>query len=125
MEEAAINILQPVLESAVYLAGHYCKACGRDTVTATDIKYGMRYAARNVLGTRTGTLFPGDEDESDDSDVEVVDDEDEPFTRYTGDDKTFIEMNECFDTWDEWEPDSPVGVLLKNAIDINGGVHNN
>ena len=126
MEEAAIDILQPVLESAVYLAGHYCKACGRNTITATDIQYGMRYAARNVLGTRTGTLFPDEEDEdSSESDIEVVDDEDEPFIRYSGTDKTFIEMNECFDTWDEWDPDSPVGVLLKKAIDINGGIHDN
>jgi len=123
MEAAAIDILQPVLESAVYLASHYCKACGRNTITATDIQYGMRYAARNVLGTRTGTLFPDEDSESEseeDSDIEIVDDEDEPFTRYTGDDKTFIEINECFDTWNEWEPDNPAAVMLKNAIDSNG-----
>ena len=130
MEEAAINIIQPVLESAVIIASHYCRASGRDTVTAMDMQYGMKYAARHVLGTRTGTMFPEDSDESgeDDSLPELVSDGDEEleFTRYTGDDKTFIEINECFDTWADWEPDSPAGVLLKNAIDSNGlgGVNN-
>ena len=126
--ETATEIIQPVLESAVIIASHYCKATGRDTVTAMDVQYGMKYAARNVLGTRTGTMFPEDNSsESDDDDLpELVSDnseeDDEPFTRYTGDDKTFIEINECFDTWDDWEPDSPAGVLLKKAIDSNGGV---
>jgi hypothetical protein len=135
--ESATNIIQPVLESAVIIASHYCRATGRDTVTAMDMQYGMKYAARHVLGTRTGTMFPEDNsdnsDNSSDSDSlpELVSDEDEDednsvFTRYTGDDKTFIEINECFDTWAEWEPDSPAGVLLKNAIDSNGvgGVNN-
>jgi hypothetical protein len=128
MEEAAINIIQPVLESAVIIASHYCRASGRDTVTAMDMQYGMKYAARHVLGTRIGTMFPEDsEDDSDDSLPELVsDDEELEFTRYTGNDKTFIEINECFDTWADWEPDSPAGMLLKNAIDSNGlgGINN-
>jgi hypothetical protein len=126
MEEAAINIIQPVLESAVIIASHYCRASGRDTVTAMDMQYGMKYAARHVLGTRIGTMFPEDSEDSEDSDEDlpelVSDDEELEFTRYTGNDKTFIEINECFDTWTEWEPDSPAGVLLKKAIDSNGGV---
>jgi len=127
--ESATNIIQPVLESAVIIASHYCRATGRDTVTAMDMQYGMKYAARHVLGTRTGTMFPEDNSSDSDSLPELVSDEDEDnsvFTRYTGTDKTFIEINECFDTWAEWEPDSPAGVLLKNAIDSNGvgGVNN-
>jgi hypothetical protein len=135
--ESATNIIQPVLESAVIIASHYCRATGRDTVTAMDMQYGMKYAARHVLGTRTGTMFPEDNSSEDsdnseelDSLPELVSDEDNSeelgFTRYTGTDKTFIEINECFDTWAEWEPDSPAGVLLKNAIDSNGvgGVNN-
>ena len=128
--KSATEIIQPVLESAVIIASHYCRATGRTLVTAIDMQYGMKYAARNVLGTRTGTMFPDDSDNSSDSDdddsmPELVSDDDEMdelFTRYTGDDKTFIEINECFDTWDDWEPDSPAGVLLKKAIDSNGGV---
>ena len=123
MEEAAINIIQPVLESAVIIASHYCRASGRDTVTAMDMQYGMKYADRHVLGTRIGTMFPEDSEDSDEDLPELVsDDEELEFTRYTGNDKTFIEINECFDTWTEWEPDSPAGVLLKKAIDSNGGV---
>jgi hypothetical protein len=134
--ESATNIIQPVLESAVIIASHYCKATGRDTVTAMDMQYGMKYAARNVLGTRTGTMFPDDnsseldssELDSDEDLPELVSDnsseldeeDEEPFSRYQGDDKTFIEINECFDTWDTWEPVSPAEILLKNAIDKNG-----
>jgi hypothetical protein len=25
-------------------------------------------------------------------------------------------MNECADTWDEWEPESPAEAALKNAV---------
>jgi len=126
LEEAAMDILQPVIESAVYLASHYCRACGRNVVTAMDMQYGIKYAARNVLGTKTGSLFPEDDSSELDSEddlpelVSDAEDDEEPFTRYEGDDKTFIEINECFDTWETWEPVSPAEILLKNAIDKNG-----
>ncbi len=123
------DIFIPVLEASMIYASHYCKACGRSTVTAKDVEYGLKYAARTVLGNKVGTYFPEDNDESlddeqscssEDSDdsIEVVDDSDEPFTRYTGtDDDTCVKMNEIIDTWDEWEPFSPAEKIVKNAID--------
>jgi hypothetical protein len=126
VEQAAIDILQPVLESAVILAAHYCRACNRTTVTATDMNYALKYSARHVTGTKIGTMFPEDDTDSEDDDViDTCDEEDEPFTRYQGDDKTFIEINECFDTWNQWDPYSPAEILLKKAIDSNGGVFGN
>jgi hypothetical protein len=120
MEQAAIDIMKPVFESSVYLAAKYCKACGRNTVTAEDMDYGMKYAARNVLGRYTESFFPDVYDE-DDSDEESGDDDPEepedPFTRYQGTESDFLEMNECFDSWDSWTPESPAEILLKNAID--------
>jgi hypothetical protein len=117
MEQAAIDIMKPVFESSVYLAARYCKACGRDVVTVQDMEYGMKFAARNVLGKYTESFFP-EAYEGEDSEEDSEEDSDEtPFTRYEGTERDFLEMNECFDTWDSWTPESPAEILLKNAID--------
>ena len=114
---SAINILQPVLESGIVAAGAYVKGCGRDVLTAIDVQYGIKYAARNVTGKVTGSLFDDDEDDDDD-DIETVDDVEDPFTRYTGtSDKLLLQMNHSVDTWDEWEPTNPTEVMLKRSID--------
>lgn len=138
------DLYLPVLESATVLGSHYAKACGRDTVTAQDVQMGLMYAARNVAGKQIGSLFPeiydededSDEDEDEDEDweedpddeeekarlqeadqAEEVDEEEEPFTRYTGDEDLYVKMNACFDTWEEWVPESPLEHTLKNAVD--------
>lgn len=112
------DIFLPVLESAVVLASHYAKACGRNTVTAQDMNYGLMFAARRVTGNQIGSLFPEiyDSEDSDESDLDVVDDTDEPFTRYEGDDDIMNQMNKCADEWDEWEPETPAETILKNAV---------
>lgn len=111
------DIFLPVFESSMILASHYCKACGRSTVTAQDVDIGLKYAIRHVLGKQIGTLFPEiyDSEESDE-DLEVVDDSEEPFTRYEGSEELYVKMNECADTWDEWEPSTPAERLLKNSV---------
>ena len=70
MEQSAIDIFLPVLESSVVLAAHYAKATGRDCVTAQDMCYGLMYAARTVTGKQVGTLFPEIYDESDEEEEE-------------------------------------------------------
>ena len=115
-----MELLKPVLETAVIVAAHYSKACGRNTVTAKDMQLGMRFAARRVPGVENESLFPEiyeDSSDSDESDIEVVDEDDEPFTRYEGDDPNILLINEMSDTWDEWEPELPIQVLLKMSID--------
>lgn len=113
------DIFLPVVESSMVLASHYTKACGRSSVTAQDVDIGLKYAIRNVLGKQTGSLFPEiyDSEESDDEDdIEVVDDSEEAFTRYQGTEELYVKMNECLDTWDEWEPETPAEIILKNGI---------
>lgn len=112
------DLIVPVMEAAVVLASHYAKAAGRDTVTGKDVAYGLMYAARNVTGRQIGSLFPEiyDEESSDEDDVEVVED-DNSFTRYEGDEELYVNMNRCADTWNDWEPQSPIEHLLKNAVD--------
>lgn len=123
MEQACYDILLPVIEKASLLAMSYVKGCGRNTLTAMDLQYAMKYCARYEVGVHMGTIF-SDSDSDSDSDsefeFETVDEDEEPFTRYSGDDnETFIKMNECFDTWESWEPTSPAEIMLKDAIDKN------
>jgi len=115
------DIFLPVFESTIVLASHYAKASGRTTVTETDMQYGMMYAARHVVGKQLGSLFPEiyDEEDSDEEDMDIVADDEEPFTRYEGTDPDSIayKMNACYDTWDEWDPETPAEMALKNAIE--------
>ncbi|MDB4675877.1 hypothetical protein OAE98_03725 [Akkermansiaceae bacterium] len=103
-------------------ASEYSKACGRDTVLPEDMEYAMKYCAMYTVGQDIGTLFPDiyDEEVSDDESIEDVPDEDcPPFERYSGDDERFILMNQAYDRWNEWTPQSPVEQMLKNAINSN------
>jgi hypothetical protein len=121
MEEAAMEIFKPVMESSVILGSHYAKGCGRDVVLAEDIRMGLMYAARNVVGKQVGSLFPEiyEEGESDsDESWETVSETEYVWTRYEGTDNDMcIKMNECADTWAEWEPETPAERALKNAVD--------
>ena len=120
MEQQAEEILTPVLEGAIIAAAQYATACGRSTVTAQDLKLGLMFAARTITGNQIGTFFPEDEEDDEsgsESDIETVDDADEPFTEYTGDEDIYKSMNECARTWDGWTPDNPAEQALKNAVD--------
>ena len=119
MEQSAIDIFLPVLESSVVLAAHYAKATGRDCVTAQDMCYGLMYAARTITGKQVGSLFPEIYEEESDEEEEESEgsDEEEQWIRYEGtDNEHAIKMNECADTWDAWEPESPAEAALKNAV---------
>lgn len=120
------DLFLPVMESGLVLASHYAKACGRDVVTQQDVQIGLMYAARNVAGKQIGSLFPEvyeDEEEEEwetDSEGIVDDSEGNDFTRYTGTDELMVKMNECFESWDAWVPETPLEVSLKNAVDKAG-----
>jgi hypothetical protein len=118
--DIAVNTITPVLEGSIVLAGEYSKACGRDYISSQDVKYAMRFCARNMVGKQMGTLFPELEEESDDdSDVEIVDENPDDFTRYQGDNELFLRVNECYDTWDNWEPTNVIEFMLKDAVNKN------
>ncbi len=122
--DTAIDIVTPVLEGAIIIASEYATGCGRNFITGMDVRYGMRYAARTFVGNRIGSMFPeiySDEDQDDDdSDIEIIEETDEDcFSRYVGPDEKMNSINEAYDTWDEWEPQSPIEQMLKNAVDNN------
>jgi hypothetical protein len=127
IEKSAFELFLPVMESATVLAAHYAKACGRDCVVATDMKYGLMYAARNVAGRHTGSLYPEayedeeDEEFEEDEGSDEEEEEEQDWTEYTGnDDDMAVKMNECARTWAEWIPENPTENALKSAVDTIG-----
>ena len=119
MEQWIIDLFLPVMESSIILAAHYAKATGRDCITGKDTCYGMMYAARHVTGKQIGSLFPEiyEQSDSDEEEEEMEEGDEEQWVRYEGtDNEHAIKMNECADTWDAWEPESPAEAALKNAV---------
>ena len=128
LEQSAIDLFLPVMESGTVLAAHYAQACGRDCVVGRDMRYGLMYAARNVAGKHVGSLYPevydeeSDEGEDEDEDEES-DPEDTEWTEYEGtDDDMAVKMNDCARTWAEWVPSNPTEAALKSAVDYVGEV---
>ena len=131
LEQSAIELFLPVMESATVLAAHYSQACGRDCVVAKDMRYGMMYAARNVAGKHIGSLYPeiyedeeeGEEDEGEeDEEDEESDQDEEEWTEYEGtENEIATKMNECARTWADWIPANPTEAALKSAVDSIGG----
>jgi len=123
IENAAMDLFLPVMESATVLAAHYAKACGRNCIMAEDMSYGLMYAARNVTGRQVGSLYPEIWDEESESQSDSSGSEgspEDPWTRYEGsEDETALKMNECADTWAMWTPENPTERALKNAVDKN------
>jgi len=131
IEQTAIELFLPVMESATVLAAHYAQACGRDCVVSKDMRYGLMYAARNVAGRHVGSLYPeiygdsGTESEGDalsEGDEDSDEESEEEWTEYVPTegvepDDMALKMNECARTWDEWIPSNPTEAALKSAVD--------
>lgn len=122
--KTAIDLIQPVLEQAMIIAAKYSKACGRDAILSKDIEYAMKYCAMHKVGEHIGSHFPDLYDESDtdseNGDIEEIEEKPDMFTRYTGTDELLISINKAYDEWDSWIPQNPTEELLKNAINSNG-----
>ena len=117
MEEAALDIFLPVIESATVLAAHYAKACNRDVVTAEDMSMGLMYAARNVIGKQIGSLYPEIYEDEEEEEEEDEEEEEVEWKKYEGDDDMAKKMNVCMETWGVWVPETPVERALKDSID--------
>tara|TARA_Y100000389_G_scaffold201255_1_gene243485 strand:- start:370 stop:804 length:435 start_codon:yes stop_codon:yes gene_type:complete len=121
-QQTLMGILVPVLERSMVMAAEYSKACGRNTILSEDIEYAIKYCVMHTVGQNIGSLYPEiyDEESSDEDDIEEVPPEDcPPFKRYAGNDATFVQINESYDRWEQWAPQSPVEEMLKNAINSN------
>ena len=126
MIEAAMNAIQPVLENSVIVAAEYCKATGRNVVTALDMEYGMKWSAMKMVGRVYGSILPeGSDDDSDDEGWETDDDMvveecdmgfDDEFREYDGDDERYLEVNQAVRDWADWEPETELEMMIKNAV---------
>ena len=118
-----VDIMTPVMENSMILAAEYCKACGRDVILPEDMEYTTRYCAMYTVGQKIGSFFPDLYEEGDsegEEEIEEVSVDDCPeFTRYSGDDDKMLQINDAYDHWDAWEPQSPIELMLKNAINSN------
>lgn len=112
---AGEKLLQPVMEAAIVLAAHYTECCKRTCVSMQDLELGLMYAAQTVLG-RSGPLYPEAWDGDSEEDEDASEDSNEEWQAYEGPDDMCQKMNASKTTWDEWIPDSPAGVALKNAV---------
>ena len=88
------------------------------------MEYASKYCAMYTVGQNIGSIFPEvyDDEESGEDEIEieeVAEDECPSFVRYSGDDPKFIQMNEAYDRWHSWEPQSPAEQMLKNALNSN------
>ena len=119
MEAAAMEIFLPAMESAMVIASHYAKATGRNCVTAQDVRMGLMFAARHVVGKQVGSLFPEiyEDEEEEEEEEEESEDPEEAWTRYEGDDPQLVLVNACADTWESWVPESPAEEALKDAVE--------
>lgn len=120
--DSAIQILLPVMESSMVLAAEYSKACNRNFVSSKDLQYAMRYCAINITGRQIGSLFPEiyeDSDSGSDDEMELVEETEDDFKRYEGDNELYNKVNDAYDNWDTWVPQSPVEIMLKDAVDKN------
>ncbi len=117
-----MDILLPILEQSMVLAGEYMRGCDRDTMLPEDLEYAIKYCAMHRVGQVIGSTMPEiyDEEESDEEEEESDEEGKLPdFVRYSGPDQGFIQVNEAFDRWDSWIPQSPTEQLLNNAINSN------
>ena len=85
-ESTAIELILPVMESATVLGAHYAKSCGRNEITAQDMRMGMMYAARNVLGKQVGSLYPEiyEDEEEEEEEEDEEDEENQEWSRMNG-----------------------------------------
>jgi len=120
--DAAVNAIQPVLETAVVVAAEYCKATGRNIVTALDMEYGMKWSAMKTAGRVYGSILPeGSDDDSDSDEEDMIVQEcdmgfDDEFREYDGDDERYLEVNQAVRDWADWEPETELEMMIKNAV---------
>ena len=114
---SAMDLVMDALTQSTIWAGYYCKACDRKTLTAQDLEYCMKYIAQNFKAAPSlMEELSGDDDDEDDDSMEVVDEDDEPFTRYRGVDKYMLNINRAYDNWPTWIPQSPFELKFKDSI---------
>ena len=144
-KDQIVNLLMLFTSNGLRNAGRYVEMSGRNAMTTEDMRMGLIYevfeftkrsdneeklreieaeAAAEEASDEASDEASGDEwtDIESDDDVIVPDELSQPFTRVSVSDvpeadKEFItKMHDYSDGWVSWEPETPIQVILKNAI---------
>ena len=124
----SVVILTLLSEDAIGTAQRFCEACGRNIIAAEDMKYALMYEAheffnREDMETRFSTEMnleddSGEEEDSQETEDEETQTEEEEYSIQCVQDTEFYnQVLEYVVTWKDWNPNDPVVLLIKNAID--------
>tara|TARA_B100001094_G_scaffold329249_1_gene391577 strand:+ start:647 stop:1105 length:459 start_codon:yes stop_codon:yes gene_type:complete len=129
LEKKVASIMTVLLKKAIETGCKYAKFAGRDNLSGTDMIYALQYEAhefmdRPELEEETKDEYLDIEEAmSSDSDPECNSEGDsegdpEEFSRADSTMNDFCyKMNHYNDTWDSWNPEDPLKLLLKKAVD--------
>ena len=134
-------LLSLFISNAITTASKYVTHCVRNGVSKEDIQYALKYEVFEFLNRSTmlddikqatedynqyiESLDSSDE-EAEDAELDgiiIPDEEVDEFKRIDlslidADNKEFIDkIHTHYDNWDSWIPDTPLNIILKNAID--------
>jgi hypothetical protein len=136
-------LLSLFITNAITTASTYVTHCGRNGVSKEDIQYALKYEVFEFLNRTTmlddikqatedynqyiesveASSDEEDEDEDELNSIIIPDNEVDVFKRIDislidDDNKEFIDkIHKHYDNWDSWIPDTPLNIILKNAID--------
>ena len=131
-------LLSLFISNAMINSSTYVNYCGRNGVSTTDLVYGLRYEVfeffsrpnlNNDIAQMTEDyrdMLDNESDEEGEDDIDdllMPDDQVEEFKKINAENineenKLFIEkFHNYYDIWDSWEPNTPLEIILKTAID--------
>ena len=130
--ETVAATMRVFMKDAIRVSGRYAVACGRREVTGEDMKLALMYCARTFFQQRSDDELTTDvqheralmeeeesesgEEEEDESGEEEESGE-EDLTPTPADHQLRRHMETVASVWHRWDPEDPVHVLLKRAID--------
>ena len=113
-----LDLVNQLLEYAISNACTYAKSTGRENMSGQDIIIALQYEAHEFPYRQSETNEDEDQSDSeDDNEFSDNEDEDDVFTKSYSDDPLIQKMNYYHDTWDSWNPETPIECTLKNAVD--------
>lgn len=132
LEKKVASIMTVLLKKAIETGCKYAKFAGRDNLSGTDMIYALQYEAHEFmdrleleeetndeyldieesLSSESGSQYDSEGNSESDSEGDS-----EEFTRADSTLNDFCyRMNYYNDTWDSWNPEDPLKLLLKRAI---------
>lgn len=125
IQTRAVEYLTRIMKYSITVAADYCKETGRTIVTPLDMEYALKFCAmysHDIDMSEVDNIEDEDSDEGWETDEEgefVEESEmgfEDEFRKYEGTDEYYLNINEAFQKWREWEPEYELDIALKNAI---------